>query len=66
VAVKECVHPDDQVSGQIELRRTLEKDFPYHTTYRMIHPDRTERLLHSYGMLYRDEEAIPDYVFGIT
>jgi len=66
VAVKECVHPDDQVSGLINLRRTLEKDLPYDTTYRVIHPDRTERWLHSYGILYRDEDGKPDYIFGIT
>ncbi len=65
-AVQQIVHPDDRAHGMENLRKALEEDVPFDNTYRVIHPDGSVRLLHSYGYVSRDESGAPMDIFGIT
>jgi signal transduction histidine kinase/DNA-binding response OmpR family regulator/HAMP domain-containing protein len=48
------VHPDDRERVARETAAAVEKDEPYDTEYRVVWPDRTERVLASRGRVDRD------------
>ncbi len=59
------VHPDDRERIARETSEALENDVPYDTEYRVLWPNRNERVLASRGKVYRDPAGKPPRMTGV-
>ncbi|MFC1523415.1 PAS domain S-box protein [Thermodesulfobacteriota bacterium] len=59
------VHPDDREHVTHEIEKTLSEDKPYSIEVRMILKDGIERILHSQGTVFRNDEGKPVKFIGI-
>ena len=60
-----ALHPDDRKTVVKALARTLEKDVPYETEYRVAWPDGGFHYIASRGKLVRDNEGRPVRLNGL-
>ncbi|HTM01638.1 MAG TPA: ATP-binding protein [Candidatus Omnitrophota bacterium] len=66
VAMIERIHPDDRDRVTREIEESLERGVEFDTTYRVVHPDRTERALGARGAVTLDPEGRPMRITGIN
>ena len=59
------VHPNDRERIARETTAAVESDAPYDTEYRVVWPNRTERVLASRGKVYRDGDGKPPRMAGV-
>src|SRR5712691_7089140 len=59
------VHPDDRQRIAQDTADSVEHDAPYDTQYRVVLPDRTERVLASRGKVFRDSTGKPPRMTGV-
>jgi PAS domain S-box-containing protein len=59
------LHPDDRETVMKALARTLERDVPYETEYRVAWPDGGFHYIASRGKLVRDDEGLPVKLNGL-
>jgi len=53
------VHPEDRAPMSAALDATLERGVPYDITFRILHPQQGERIIHSLGEMHHDFENLP-------
>ena len=59
------IHPDDRHVIEVSIRSTLVTQFPFHNEYRIIRPNRDERIISSTGRVILDESGKVQKLFGI-
>jgi signal transduction histidine kinase/CheY-like chemotaxis protein/uncharacterized membrane protein affecting hemolysin expression len=59
------VHPDDRERITRETAAAVARDDPYDTEYRVVWPNRTERVIASRGKVYRDRDGKPPRMAGV-
>jgi len=60
-----AVHPEDHEKIKTALARTIERDVPYETSYRVIWPDGSVHYIAARGRLGRDDKGQPSRINGI-
>jgi signal transduction histidine kinase/DNA-binding response OmpR family regulator/HAMP domain-containing protein len=59
------VHPEDRQRIAQDTADSVERDVPYDTEYRVVWPDRTERVLASRGKVFRESTGKPPRMTGV-
>lgn len=62
----DSVHPDDRSAVKEKLRESLDGLAPYEIEFRIVRPDRQERVLKSKGSIERDPKGTPIKVSGVA
>ena len=62
----DCVHPDDREAVQEAIDASVTRDAPYDYEFRILRPDKTERIIHTRGEIVRDENGLPIRVTGTS
>jgi PAS domain S-box-containing protein/putative nucleotidyltransferase with HDIG domain len=62
----DCVHPDDREHVQDAIHASLTRNHPYDIEFRILRPDKTERIIHTRGEVLRDENGLPIRITGTS
>ena len=62
----ECVHPDDRARVQQAIDASVTRNQPFDAEFRILRPDKAERIIHSRGEVIRDENGLPIRVTGTS
>jgi len=59
-----ALHPDDRTRVVNAIKATLEENDPYHIEFRVVCPNRQERVVLAQGEIYRDAHGNPRRMLG--
>jgi PAS domain S-box-containing protein len=62
----QMIHPDDRLSVQNAIARSVNEGTPYEAEFRMIHPDRSIRWVRGRGKVLTDEAGKPERMIGVN
>ena len=60
----DCVRRDDQDRVRAAIDASLTRNAPFDIEFRIVRPDKTERMIHSRGEVVRDETGMPMRLIG--
>ena len=55
----DALHPEDQEKVNVAIKAALDDDVPYDIDFRIVRPDKSERVIHALGQVYRDSKNKP-------
>ena len=60
----DALHPEDQEKVNVAIKAALDDDVPYDIDFRIVRPDKSERVIHALGQVYRDSKNKPERMIG--
>ncbi len=62
----ECIHPDDRGRMQEAIDASVTRNQPFDIEFRILRPDKAERIIKSRGEILRDEAGNPAHMTGTS